>query len=71
MNENVELTKGWYWVLTCIHKKLAVRYYSGKHWKFHPGEYTPLRPPFLVIERIAEPAHAQHAPTESTTESTK
>lgn len=49
------MTKGWYWVLTFIHKKLAVRYFSGKHWKHHPGEYQALREPFKVIARIPEP----------------
>lgn len=47
--------KGWYWVLTFVHRKLAVRYFSGRHWKFHPGEYRPIRAPFKVLSRIKEP----------------
>ncbi len=50
-----DLEKGWYWVLTFVHKVLAVRYFSGKHWKFHPGQRDALREPFRVISRIQEP----------------
>lgn len=55
MQKQVELSKGWYWVLTTVHKQLAVRYFSGKHWRIHPGEVRPIREPHLVIRRIAEP----------------
>ena len=48
-------TKGWYWVLTNVHKKLAIRYFSGRLWKFHPGEVRLIRAPFRVISRIQEP----------------
>ena len=47
--------KGYYWVLTYVHKVLAVRYFSGKHWKFHPSQRDALRPPSTIIKRIEEP----------------
>lgn len=49
------MSKGWYWVITAVQKKLGMRYFSGKSWKMQAGDVRSIREPFKVLNRIPEP----------------